>query len=57
MAYMSSECGYEIAILERDLHNSEHAWGRSLTEYEAKFKRFNKPINLVRLEKTKEMLP
>lgn len=57
MADMSSECGYEIAILERDLHNSEHAWGRSLTEYEAKFKRFNKPINLIRLEKTKEMLP
>lgn len=56
MAYMSLECGYEIVILERDLHNSEHAQGRSLTEYEAKFKRFNKPINLVRLEKTKEMM-
>ncbi len=56
MQALKNFLGYEIVIIERDLHNSAHAFGRSLTEYEAKFKRFNKPINLVRLEKVKEMV-
>jgi len=43
------ECGWELLVVTRDLHNSEYAEGNVMTEYETKFSGLGNKICMMRI--------